>query len=454
MKRKYHKKTALRKFDFYKLLFIILLLFILPLVFWASQYPQLIFSLGKTPASYLKPLQTSSLSQSKLGVFYIGATAGGEKIIRAGPRVIKVMDFHLIPSLLELIRLYKRLYPQGTVVWRVYNTENYSLNDSPQESADRLFRNVLQPAISSLSAEDRKLIDYLAGTNGPEQTPYVNTPEGAKWFNSYWVKLAGLISNAGFRPNMGEIYVGNLEVENIEYIIPALQTLKRLGGSWSYHGYTLQISKDENVEIFYSLRYRQFYDYLRKNHPELADIPMILGEGGIDKDGDPQTSGWKARVDAGTYEDWLTWYDGELKKDPEILGVAIFQIGGGGWPSFELEPISSWLADYLGGQPGQNVPTLPPVATSVPAVSPTSASQIKPPTARPTASPTAIPTQPPKPISSPPPAIILISATPVPSPTPWPSPTATPTPSFFAQVKSNWNNFMVSFLKLTKTILP
>lgn len=441
-----------------KYLVLLFTLFLLPLVFWASQYPLLIISKGKeVQKPQLKLQQASALSQSKLGVFYIGATSGGEKIARAGPRVIKVMDIQQIPSLLNLVRLYKRFYPQGIVVWRVYNTENYSLNDSPEESADRFFRNVLQPAISRLSAEDKRLIDYLGGTNGSEQTPYVNTDEGAKWFNRYWVNLAENISNAGFRPNMGEIYVGNLDPATIEYLIPALRKLKETNGSWSYHGYTLDISKDISTEINYSLRYRQFYDYLSKNYPDLADIPMILGEGGIDKDGNPNTSGWKARVDAATYRDWLIWYDEELKKDQQVLGVALFQIGGPGWPSFDLEPISDWLANYLGGKP-LLIPKPSVYLTGIPTSIPTPTKIIPSPVS--TVIPTIILPTAIIPTNTPPMTIIYVTPTvviPTNTPTPTPTPTIAPIidiPKTINTAKSTLTVIITSIKTFLLTILP
>lgn len=451
--------------EIFLLSFIILLI---PIVFWASQYPLLTISKGKeVQKPQLKLQQSSTLSQSKLGVFYIGATSGGEKIVRAGPRVIKVMDIQQIPPLLNLVRLYKQLYPQGIVVWRVYNTESYGLSDSPEEAANRFFNTILQPAINQLSPDDRKLVDYLGGTNGSEQTPYVNTDEGAKWFNRYWVKLAENISNAGFRPNMGEIYVGNLDPATIEYLISALRKLKETNGSWSYHGYTLDVSKDISTEINYSLRYRQFYDYLSKNYPDLADIPMILGEGGIDKDGNPNTSGWKARVDAAAYRDWLIWYDEELKKDPQVLGVALFQIGGPGWPSFELEPISDWLANYLGGKPAENQP-LPTNPVSIPKPSafsiniptyiPTPIKVIPSPIS--TVTPTVI--LPPAiiPTNTPPITIIYVTPTiviPTSTPTPSPTPTIAPIidiPKTINRAKSTLTVIMTSIKTFLLTILP
>jgi hypothetical protein len=77
-------------------------------------------------------------------------------------------------------------------------------------------------------------------------------------------------------------------------------------------------------------------------------LPLILTEGGVDRDGNPQTSGWQARGDTARFEDWLTWFDGALAQDAYVLGVTLFESGdAGGWPSFDIEPVADWLAMRL-----------------------------------------------------------------------------------------------------------
>lgn len=456
MKKKYRSKK-LPSVIITKIVFIIFIIFLLPIIFWASQYPQLISSEGKTVTNQLKPLQTSSLSNSKIGVFFLGANAAGKRIVNGGPRVIKVIDPHQNSEMMQLVRDYKRAYPDGLVVMRVYegDSRGFGLGDDPQNSARDFWQNVLAPAVNKLSVSDRKFIDYLSVPNEYDKTPIVKNEQEALWTGRFWEALASIISENGFRPNIGEIPVGNFGPELISPIIPALRKVKETGGIWSYHAYTLDYTTDAGTESWTSLRYRMFYDYLRANYPDVADVPMILTEGGVDKGGNGGTDGWNARGDSASFENWLTWYDAEIQKDPYILGVTLFQSGNSSdWRSFNVDSISDWLANYLGGQPGAYIelPTQKPILiptinipTTIPTLIPTNS-----PTNIPASTITIIQLPTDKPITSIPTIVFPTIYTPSPTPTLTP----TPTPSFFAIIRSNWDNFLVSFLKFTRNILP
>ena len=120
-----------------------------------------------------------------------------------------------------------------------------------------------------------------------------------------------MIAAAGFKPCIGSIAVGNppgtpSQIQsNISTFVPALRQAKSLGGAWSYHAYTINYTTDTGVEYYYSLRYRQFYSQFASQYPDLADMPLILTEGGVDQSGTPATSGWQARGTAADYERWL-----------------------------------------------------------------------------------------------------------------------------------------------------
>jgi len=130
--------------------------------------------------------------------------------------------------------------------------------------------------------------------------------------------------------------------------VPALQTTKKLNGAWSYHAYSLEYTTDSEVEAWYSLRYRLFYDFLREKHPDLAHLPLILTEGGIDRAGNAEKDGWQARGDESRFQRWLQWFDNQLQRDDYVVGVTLFQLGdSAGWRSFDLEPVATWLAKHL-----------------------------------------------------------------------------------------------------------
>jgi len=298
------------------------------------------------------------LSQSKVGIHLIGRyTDGARQIVAAGPRVIKVLDPQANSEMRVAMRDYKRLYPNGLVVMRVWERTpqiRYQLSDDPVASADDFWRRVLEPAVTALPCEDRRLVDFLEGPNEGENTPTWESVEAARWFGRFWERLTEHIAHAGFRPCVGSIAVGNPpgrldEIHaKLEAFVPALKGAKRFNGAWSYHAYSLEYTTDLGVEVWYSLRYRLFYAFLRERYPDLADLPIILTEGGIDKAGNPKTDGWRARGDERKFQAWLQWFDAELNKDTEVVGVTLFQIGDPqGWWSFDLEPIAQWLANYL-----------------------------------------------------------------------------------------------------------
>jgi hypothetical protein len=292
-------------------------------------------------------------SPSKLSAHLINAyTTGASNIVAGHPRVLKILD--LGSGMLQAARAYKAGTPNGQIVLRIYTPKSYPITDDPAVSATNFWTTVLQPPLNALSASDRALIDYLEGPNEGDSTPTWQSAQAAQWFTGFWTNLTPLIAAAGFKPCIGSIAVGNpggtpSQIQSyISTFVPALRQAKSLGGAWSYHAYTLNYTTDPNVEYYYSLRYRQFYSQFASQYPDLADMPLILTEGGVDQSGTPSTSGWQARGTAADYERWLNWFDHQLALDNYVLGCTLFEIGNpGGWSSFDLEPIGSWFGNYL-----------------------------------------------------------------------------------------------------------
>ncbi|MBI3366835.1 hypothetical protein HY041_04385 [Candidatus Roizmanbacteria bacterium] len=331
----------------------------------AKAVPTLIIptlTLTPTPSKYISPrptnrpppqtsTSTSRLSSSKIGIFILSNYSEGAKsIVASGPRVIKVMDPQSNSSLMNAVREYKNRFPQGIVIMRVYEGTpglRYDLEKDPEESAQNFWQQVLQPAINKMQLSDRQLIDYFAGPNEYENIPGLDSSESSSWSGKFWARLAQIISSNGFKPAVGEIPVGNPDENNLEGFVPALEAIKQTGGVFTYHAYTIKYTKDTGVEYYYSLRYRLFNDWLKQHHPDLINLPTILTEGGVDEVGDPKTSGWQAKGSAQEYQDWLSWYDTQIKNDSSIIGVTLFQIGDGHWSSFNLDPVAGWLSNYL-----------------------------------------------------------------------------------------------------------
>jgi hypothetical protein len=300
-------------------------------------------------------------STSKLSVHLINAyTFGSSNIVSGRPRILKVLglDSGFPSGMVQAMRDYKTKVPTGKIVVRIYSPKTYSLANDATASAGDFWTNILQQALNSISASDRALIDYLEGPN-EGQTPTLGYPgsaplQASRWFNQFWTNLTPRIATAGYKPCIGSIAVGNpggtpSEMQSyLAAFVPALRQSKAAGGAWSYHAYTINYTTDVGTEIWYSLRYRQFYSYFASAFPDLNTIPLILTEGGVDFSGDPSTSGWQARGTQADYERWLNWLDGQMQQDLYVMGCTLFENGDpGGWSSFDLEPIAGWFKNYL-----------------------------------------------------------------------------------------------------------
>src|SRR6266581_209981 len=308
----------------------------------------LAFGLFQTPT-----LRAQIVSASKISAHLINAyTPGASNIIAGHPRVLKILD--LGSGMLQAARAYKATTPSGNIVLRIYTSHSYAITDDPSASATNFWTTVLQPPLNALSASDRSLIDYLEGPNEGDSTPTWQTFAAAQWFTIFWQHLSPLIAAAGFKPCIGSIAVGNPP-----------------GTSSQIQAYTINYMTDPGVEYYYSLRYRQYYGQFTSQYPDLADLPLILSEGGVDQSGTPATSGWQARGTAADYERWLNWFDYQLAQDSYVLGCTLFEIGNpAGWSSFDLEPIGAWLGNYLA------TPTNPPPAPTGLSGAPTNATAL------------------------------------------------------------------------------
>jgi len=292
-------------------------------------------------------------SGSKLGPHLILTyTNPCNQIINAKPRVIKVLQAD--GTMISAIRDAKTLAPDCVSVVRIYTQRRYFIEDNPATSAQDFWDNVLAPALLWMSPEDKALIDYVEGPNEGDSTPTWESSAASQWFNDFWLALAPKIANEGFKPCAFSISVGNppgnpAEVrQHLDNIAPALALCKQLGGAWSYHSYTMEYTTDPEIEIWYSLRYRQYYAYFAPNHTTLVDLPIIFTEGGVDGQSGPEGGGWMSGGDAAKYENWLDWFDARMREDPQVIGCTLFQTGAGyGWRSYDIDPIAPWLASHL-----------------------------------------------------------------------------------------------------------
>jgi len=125
---------------------------------------------------------------------------------------------------------------------------------------------------------------------------------------------------AGYKPCIGSIAVGNREERlqkcqsYLAAFVPALAAVQGSGWRWSYHAYTINYTTDVGTEIWYSLRYRQFYSYFASAFPDLNAMPLILTRVAWISAENPATSGWQARGTQADYERWLNWLMGRCSR--------------------------------------------------------------------------------------------------------------------------------------------
>jgi hypothetical protein len=272
-----------------------------------------------------------------------------EPVIAAGPRVLKV--FQVTAGTLRALEDYKSRYPQGLTVLRIYVDANYQDGWDPANAA-RDFWQRLESELEKMTPAQRELVDFLEGPNEYDNY-WWQDPRSAVWFSDFSLELAELVAEAGYRPLLGNIPVGNPpgtpeEMEaTIEAYTPALRRLVALHGAWGYHSYTLRRAGPSfDVAEQYDLvfRYRRFYDYFdRQGYDELLSLPLILTEAGLDGG-----HGWRPYWSPCTYQQWLSWYDDQLQQDDYVLGAALFQTGDPyGWDVAETAEIHPWLASHL-----------------------------------------------------------------------------------------------------------
>lgn len=299
---------------------------------------------GSQMPSATPALPAGTLSNSKLGILWIGDNETGRQIIDSGPRLVAVLDPS--PGMLQKLREYKQRFPGGITILRIYVSDavKCSSDQSGAACADFLWSNHFKPRLDAYSSEDVSIFDYLESPcewdNFPTH-PYDAGELG--WFNDFLGRYTDLITSQGrgLKPLMGEVPVGNIEPENFSILSGALDKIRAAGGAFSYHAYTLRNPFDINNPAdvsdtqYTSMRFRRFYDQYQIN--------MILTEAGYD------TPAWGARSSGTPYDQYLSWFDNEIKNNPYVIGATIFQTGSqdNNFSDFEITPIRDWLKNYL-----------------------------------------------------------------------------------------------------------
>ncbi len=211
-------------------------------------------------------------------------------------------------------------------------------------------------------------VDYWLGWN----EPVVKDAQQMAWYTSFEVERVNAMAKLGLKVAVGNFATGTPEPDEFKAFLPALEAAKKHGGILALHEYsapTMQAgvgagipgldATDEQGAL--TLRYRFWYDYYLR--PNDLVLPLVITEAGIDggviKGGKPGMGGWRdfARVPDGApsadasadYRGQLSWYDDQLRRDPYVLGFAVFTAGPEDerWKSFDITDILPQLADLV-----------------------------------------------------------------------------------------------------------
>lgn len=302
-----------------------------------------------------------ALSGSKLGPHVLGdaSDSAALQIQDACPRVAKWLARS---GELGGIRRYRERCPGGQVVIRVYvpQSVHYGLTTLPSAAAEDFWTRI-GPQLSELPPS---IVDWVEGVNELDNVEdWYHNGSASTWFAEFSSRLADLIHAAGYNPLLGSIAVGNPSLEGEQLfgkggaMLPLAEVIrsKRYKIGWSYHAYGNNLFAPDDAK-FWTLRYR-----LIRDQAGLVGVPLVLTEGGQDG----QRGGWKDRTNADTYMHWLRWLDGELKKDAEVVGVTLFQVGQhADWSRFDLAPISEKLVEYLKADKAAPSTPPPPIPTA------------------------------------------------------------------------------------------
>ncbi len=213
-------------------------------------------------------------------------------------------------------------------------------------------------------------VDYWLGWNEPS----IDGRADMAWFAAFEAERTRRMADLGLRVAIGNFSVGVPEPSEFEPFLEAVAVAKEHGGVIALHEYSaptmrhgvgagvpgLQLNDQYGA---LTLRYRIWYDHFLRAHDLV--IPLIITEAGIDggvlvRQGITM-GGWQEATAAEgiegpaairSYVEQLSWYDDELRRDPYVLGFAVFNAGdpSGEWATFDITGILPEITNLVQGK--------------------------------------------------------------------------------------------------------
>ena len=278
-------------------------------------------------------------NQSRLGIHVVlNNDAGIMDFVRyAQPSIMKSVDE------LGIMTEVKKVSPNTVTVGRIDDIFAQNYIGEPEEAArDYVNKHVrtywLNPGV-----------DYWEGWNEPD--PGLGR---MSWYARFEQERIKVMAGYGLRSAIGGFPPGVPEMEEFRLFVPAIETAISYGGIMTLHEGDL--TGDGMKHLYGSalpgypyypdrgaltFRYRWYYREILE--PAGLVIPLVISELGF--------AGWDSTTtDNFIYND-LAWYDQEARKDPYVIGFAVFTAGANAhWEEYDLNGILPQLTDYVNSQ--------------------------------------------------------------------------------------------------------
>lgn len=309
--------------------------------------------------SYLdqKPLtQPEPSGPSKIGIHVTrnGSPAIMEFVKTAQPAVVVAVGD------LGWLAEVKKASPDTLTLGRLIEGDQ-SFDGDPQERAREFVQANLPIYAGNVG------VDYWLGWN----EPVIDELEQMEWYAAFEAERIIAMAEHGLQAAVGNFSVGTPEANEFEGFLPALKVAKDYGAILAVHEYSAPTLFDgvgaaipgfQGGDGFgaLTLRYRYWYEHIMRPHDLV--VPLVVTEAGIDggvlRLGSASPLGWRdfalgervpeiVVVDRqDSYLEQLSWYDDQLRRDPYVLGFAIFNVGDddGEWESFDITSLLPQLA--------------------------------------------------------------------------------------------------------------
>lgn len=291
-------------------------------------------------------LALSALPYSKLGAqFHDSGTTAAAKVLSACPRVA----VFVVPQVaaINAISSLTTQCPEAKVVVRfeVPGVKYTTAMDASQSALD--FWNKILGNLAGLSPYT---VSYVEGPNELENLPdWTGDANAAAWVADFYSAFADHVNTAGFHPLVGAIpagapkLAGELSATSANLFKPIATAMKAKSypWGWSYHSFSAALSKDEATEAADALRYRRI-----RTECGLEGKPLVVTAAG------QAAPGWlTAKTLPATYLDWMGWFDARLHEDADVVGAALYKLGGTTDTSFSLDSLADSLATLIEAPP-------------------------------------------------------------------------------------------------------